>query len=671
MRRTMRRRLPVMARLLVAAMSAGLLSTSAAQATTQDATWSGGDSTFNWSAAGNWSGTAPGQNATLGTLTFPYLGTACAPSSNPTSACYMGGETYGGVIDDLGTITANKLMLDSSQNYVLLPGTTGTNTLQLNGDSNNVGLEAVSGELGFALPYIGIPITLGGTNAQTWDLNGGGNGVADLTVDSVTGTSPLTLQLSNDGQLSVTTLDTGALTINGSGGVYVVSDANNDQPVLPAAGVTLPDGTTDSQPSLNIEAPAVTSGPIDASAGVLYGNQVSVGAGYLPEASLAVSGDVNLGPGTAFGFSIDGNDTGTGVDSSDMTVNGSVSLDGARLGMSQGSIDTNTNDCVSLTPGNTYTLLTTTGGTISGTMHYWDGTGYDSSVDEGQTSATPTPFGQNCRNGTAAEAFIHYGSTAITETIAGAPTLTGPPSLGGSAEIGQTLTATHGTWEGYPAPSYTYQWMACTSGNCSPIGGATDSTFVVTSAQEGDTIEVQVTATNSVGNASATSNATGSVPTPTPTPTTTTPTTTTPATTTPTTTTATTASPTPTLPSATQVRAALGGVGHPASSKAIKSLIKTRSYKTSFTAPSAGAVSIVWTTVVTTGRGNHKKRRTVTVATGSGTAASPGKLTVTIHLTAAGRTLLKPKPHDLHITATEKFQPGGGSWIIVVKHFTL
>ena len=62
---------------------------------------------------------------------------------------------------------------------------------------------------------------------------------------------------------------------------------------------------------------------------------------------------------------------------------------------------------------------------------------------------------------------------------------------------------------------------------------------------------------------------------------------------------------------------------------------------------------------VTRCTGKHKKRRTVTVATGSGHARGKGAIDVTVHLTAAGRALLKQKPHRLAITDTDRFKPTG------------
>ncbi|MFT4288439.1 CHAP domain-containing protein [Nocardioides sp.] len=61
--------------------------------------------------------------------------------------------------------------------------------------------------------------------------------------------------------------------------------------------------------------------------------------------------------------------------------------------------------------------------------------------------------------------FIHYRDLAVTNT--------GAPSIGGTVQVGQTLSVNTGSWK--PAPdSYAYQWYA--SG--APIPGATGSTFV-------------------------------------------------------------------------------------------------------------------------------------------------------------------------------------------------
>jgi sugar lactone lactonase YvrE len=87
------------------------------------------------------------------------------------------------------------------------------------------------------------------------------------------------------------------------------------------------------------------------------------------------------------------------------------------------------------------------------------------------------------------------------------------PTISGTAAVGETLTASTGTWSNSPV-TYVYQWEDCdsTGANCTPITGATGSTHVVTSADDGHRIKVIVTAQNGGGSASATSAQTGLVP---------------------------------------------------------------------------------------------------------------------------------------------------------------
>ncbi len=90
--------------------------------------------------------------------------------------------------------------------------------------------------------------------------------------------------------------------------------------------------------------------------------------------------------------------------------------------------------------------------------------------------------------------------------------------ISGTAQVGQTLSTSNGTWGGSPA-TYTYLWERCdTSGkNCNSTGVATQ-TYPVTSADLGDTLEAAVTAHNTAGFATATSAPTATVTSPPPTP---------------------------------------------------------------------------------------------------------------------------------------------------------
>lgn len=97
-------------------------------------------------------------------------------------------------------------------------------------------------------------------------------------------------------------------------------------------------------------------------------------------------------------------------------------------------------------------------------------------------------------------------TAAVTAALA-APVNTAIPVISGTAQDGQTLTATTGTWTGNPTPTYAYQWKRAGTN----ISGATSSTYLIVTADVGNTLTVAVTATNSQGSASATSSATATV----------------------------------------------------------------------------------------------------------------------------------------------------------------
>jgi hypothetical protein len=85
------------------------------------------------------------------------------------------------------------------------------------------------------------------------------------------------------------------------------------------------------------------------------------------------------------------------------------------------------------------------------------------------------------------------------------------PAISGTAEVGQELTVSDGTWEGSPPTRYGYEWETCNSSGAKCKGnGGTSQVYEPGAAEASakDTLRAVVTAENSAGPVSATSAAT-------------------------------------------------------------------------------------------------------------------------------------------------------------------
>lgn len=97
-------------------------------------------------------------------------------------------------------------------------------------------------------------------------------------------------------------------------------------------------------------------------------------------------------------------------------------------------------------------------------------------------------------------------STATGNGATFAPFSAAPPTIVGTAQVGQALMAIPGGWIGAPT-GYAYQWRRGTTA----IAGATAISYTPVSADLGASLAVSVTASNASGNATATSALTAAV----------------------------------------------------------------------------------------------------------------------------------------------------------------
>jgi hypothetical protein len=93
-----------------------------------------------------------------------------------------------------------------------------------------------------------------------------------------------------------------------------------------------------------------------------------------------------------------------------------------------------------------------------------------------------------------------------------APVNTAPPTISGTATVGQTLTANNGTWSNNPT-TFAYQWLRCNGGGnaCVNVANGTQKTYTLVGADAGHTMRVRVTATNADGSSAAESAQTDAV----------------------------------------------------------------------------------------------------------------------------------------------------------------
>jgi hypothetical protein len=123
-------------------------------------------------------------------------------------------------------------------------------------------------------------------------------------------------------------------------------------------------------------------------------------------------------------------------------------------------------------------------------------------VDRGHTIRSKVTA-TNVDGGTAAQS----AQTAVVTANPAAPANTGAPTISGTAQQGQTLTANVGSWTNSPT-SYTFRWQRCnidTLYGCINVPAATAKTYTVQANDLGYRLRVEVTGRNAAGRDTATS----------------------------------------------------------------------------------------------------------------------------------------------------------------------
>jgi Ig domain of plant-specific actin-binding protein len=110
----------------------------------------------------------------------------------------------------------------------------------------------------------------------------------------------------------------------------------------------------------------------------------------------------------------------------------------------------------------------------------------------------------------AREPQVGMETAAVSAAGSGLPIGGNLPTISGTAQEGDTLKASSGSWTGQKPIRYAYQWLRCENegAGCESIGAATKSSYKPVAEDVGRTLRVEVSASNGVGSASATSNPT-------------------------------------------------------------------------------------------------------------------------------------------------------------------
>jgi sugar lactone lactonase YvrE len=162
--------------------------------------------------------------------------------------------------------------------------------------------------------------------------------------------------------------------------------------------------------------------------------------------------------------------------------------------------DTSNNDIEAVTPGHTLSIIA--GKNTAGAPTYG-----------GPATSSDLDIPEDIASTAAGRLYVadsyNYTIDLLTPPV---PTASAVPTVTGTTMVGDTLTASQGTFTNSPV-TYTYQWEDCDSAgaNCTVISGASSSTYAPVASDAGHTIRVVVTAANGGGSTTSTSAPTAAI----------------------------------------------------------------------------------------------------------------------------------------------------------------
>ena len=286
--------------------------------------------------------------------------------------------------------------------------------------------------------------------------------------------------LSSNGSTLLLGDQTGGDSLNGTASVYVTSPTSITA-VSPAFGVTT--GAT---------RVTITGTGLTAATGVFFGS--------IPATSYSIVSATQINavaPAEAAGY-VDVTATVAGGTTSTSTADDYLfaALPDAPAGQvnavaGNGSATVSFADVISNPDVNSYTVTATPGGEQA--------SGQSTALTvNGLTNGTSYTFTVTATNEVGAGP---PSAPSNPVTPFGPPTSLEPPVLStASPEIGDTIATTLGSWSPSPG-SYDVQWLACVPGGaCTPIPGATASSYTVTPQDAAFALAADVTAINIMGN---------------------------------------------------------------------------------------------------------------------------------------------------------------------------